>query len=963
MCTADPDRTDNHPCITFNHYMNYSLFTSMMKKIFTLLLLATSIVAFAQQNPPLPVDPNVRTGKLENGLTYYIRHNSLPENRADFYIAQKVGSMQEEDNQAGLAHFLEHMAFNGTKHFPGKSMLNYLQDNGIKFGTNINAYTSFDETVYFMSNIPTTNTNLMDSALLVLHDWSAAIALEEDELDNERGVIREEWRTRGGAQQRLWDQLLPEMYPGSKYAKRMPIGSIDVINNFKPEEIRAYYQKWYRPDLQGIIVVGDVNVDEMEQKVKALFSPIPLDAERAVRESYPVPDNKEPLVAIATDKEARDTQLMLFYKHDPLPEELKNTQMGYITSYILSAASSMINQRFAEITQKPDAPFTTAYAYDDDYFVSKTKDAWTVVARSAEDKIDKALAAMVRETQRVKQFGFTPSEYEIARTNILKGFEDAYNNRDKQRNDTYSQEYVRAFTDAEPFPGIEFEHQFMQAMAPNIPVEAINQTVKQLIGDENIVITVTGPEKEGLVYPADEELLAVLSSVKAETLEPYADEVIDEPLVATPPTPGKITKTEKNAAMDATVWTLQNGMKVILKNTDYKDDEIIMTGTSVGGYSQYAVQDPVNSRMMSSVMTLGGVGNFSATDLPKVLAGKTASVRPGISLTTQDFNGSSSIKDFETMLQLVYLYFTAPRKDEDAFKSYIQRMETQLKNQEAEPMVAFSDSITAALYGNNPLTRRIKPGDLKQIDYDHIMEMYQQQFRNPGSFQFTFVGNIDEEKVRPLVEQYLASLPGEAVKGEFIRVPMNFRKGETENIFRREMQNPKASVFNTYTGTLERNMKNQILMSMFDQILDIVYTEKVREEEGGTYGVSSAGAISRYPEGQTVLQIMFDTDPEKMTHLNQIILNELKSIATNGPRQADFSRVKEYMNKSYTENLKENRYWMNILDELYFYGEDMHSDYLNTVNAVTMKDIQEFAGKLMEQGNRKTIVMMPQVAE
>lgn len=934
-----------------------------MKKLLLFLLLASSVAAFAQQNQTLPVDPNVRMGKLENGLTYYIRNNGLPENRADFYIAQKVGSMQEEDNQAGLAHFLEHMAFNGTKNFPGKSMLNYLQDNGIKFGTNINAYTSFDETVYYINNIPTTNQQLMDSALLVLHDWSNAIALEEEELENERGVIREEWRTRGGAQQRLWDQLLPKMYPGSKYAKRMPIGNIDVINNFKPDEIRAYYHKWYRPDMQGIIVVGNVNVDEMEQKIKALFSPITLDAERATREYFPVPDNKEPIVAVATDTEARNTSIMLFYKHDPMPEELKNTQAGYLTQYILSAASSMMNQRFSEIIQKPDAPFTSAYAYDGDYFVAKTKDAWTVVAGSAEEKIKEALAAMVRETERVKRYGFTPSEYEIARTNILKSYENAYNNRDKQRNSAYSQEYVRAFTDGEPIPGIDFEYRFMQSMTPNIPVEAINQTIKQLIGDENIVISVTGPKKDDLVYPAEEELLAVLDAVKAETIEPYAEQVIDEPLVASPPVPGKITKEEKDAAMDATVWTLQNGMKVILKNTDFKDDEIRMTGSSVGGYSQYAIQDPVNSKLMSAVMRLGGVGNFSATDLPKVLAGKTASASPSIGLITQSFNGSSSIRDFETMLQLVYLYFTAPRKDNDAFQSYLQRMETQLKNQEAEPMVAFSDSITAALYGDNPLAVRIRVADLKQLDYDRIMEMYKQQFSNPGNFVFTFVGNIDEEKVRPVVEQYLASLPGQAVKGEFIRVPMNFKEGETNNIFKREMQNPKASVFNTFTGKVERNMKNQILMSMFDQILDIVYTEKVREEEGGTYGVSSAGAISRYPEGQTILQIMFDTDPEKMAHLNEIIHNVLKDIATNGPRETDFTKVKEYMNKSYNESLKENGYWLNVLDTRYFYGEDTYTNYIETVNAVTPGEIREFAANLINQGNKKTIVMMPELAK
>ena len=934
-----------------------------MNRIITLLLFVISLNAFAQQNPALPIDPEVRTGKLDNGLTYYIRHNKLPENRADFYIAQRVGSMQEEDSQAGLAHFLEHMAFNGTTNFPGKSMLDYLQDNGIKFGTNINAYTSFDETVYYLNNIPTTNANLMDSALLVLHDWSSAISLDEEELESERGVIREEWRTRGGAQQRLWDQLLPKMYVDSKYANRMPIGSIDVINNFKPEEIRDYYHKWYRPDLQGIIVVGDFNVDEMEQKVIDLFSSIPLDAERAEREYYPVPDNKEPIVAIATDKEARSTSIMMFYKHDAMPDELKNTQAGYITQYILNAASAMMNQRFDEILQKPDAPFTSAYAYDDDFFVAKTKDAWTVVAGSAEDKIEDALAAMVRESERVNQFGFTAGEYEIARTNILKNYEDSYNNRDKQRNSTYSSEYVRAFTDGEPIPGIEFEYQFIQAVAPNIPVEAINQTIQQLIGDENIVIAITGPDKEELTYPSEESLLAVLSQVKNETIEPYAGEVIDEPLISNPPTPGKIVKEETDDEMGATVWTLENGIKVILKNTDFKNDEILMTASSVGGYSQYAIQDPINSRMIAAVIKLGGVGNFSTTDLPKVLAGKNASASPTLSLITQGFNGSSSIKDFESMMQLVYLYFTSPRKDNDAFLSFVQRQETALKNQEAEPMIAFNDSINSAIYGDNPLAKRLRAEDIKKLDYDKVITMYKQLYFNPGSFVFTFVGNINEDEVKPVIEQYLASLPGEAVEGEFIKVPMDFEKGNLENIFNREMQNPKASVFNTVTGNVERTLKNQILMSMFDQILDIVYTEKVREEEGGTYGVQSGGSISRYPEGQTILQIMFDTDPERMAHLNSIVLRELKLIASEGPREGDFSKVKEYMNKSYDENLKENRYWLNTLNTKHFYSEDNHTKYLETVNSITANDIKEFASNLLENGDLKTIVMLPEVKE
>ena len=930
-----------------------------MKKILLLSLVLLGITAAAQQNPPQPVDPNVRKGTLENGLTYYIRQNKLPENRADFYIAQKVGSMQEEDNQSGLAHFLEHMAFNGTKNYPGKSMLNYLQDNGIKFGTNINAYTSFDETVYFLTDVPTNNENLVDSVLLVLHDWSNGILLEEEELEKERGVIREEWRTRGGAQFRLWEKMLPVMYKDSKYANRLPIGSIDVINNFRPEEIRAYYKKWYGPDLQGIIVVGDFDADNMETKVKELFGKIPARDKSAIREYFPVPDNDVPIVSIATDPEATRTQLMVFYKHEPIPDEIKLSQAGLVVNYIKSAAAAMVNERFQEMIQKPNAPFTSAYAYDDEYFVAKTKDAWTVVGSSADDKINEAIAAMVRETERVKRFGFTASEYERARTNILKQYENGYNNRDKERNSRYSQEYVSSFINSEPIPGIEYEYNMMNAIAPNIPVEAINQSVAQFIDDKNMVISVSGPEKEGLVYPTTDELVTVINNVKNEQIEAYVEEVSNEPLVATPPTPGKIAEAEKDDALGATVWTLQNGMKVILKSTDFKDDQIIMTGTSAGGYSQYAVQDPINAKMMGSIITLGGVGNFSATGLTKALAGKTASARPSVSLTTQDFNGSSSIKDFETMLQLVYLYFTAPRSDDDAYQSFIQRMETQLRNQEAEPMVAFSDAATKALYGDNPLTKRTKVEDLAGIDYKRIMEMYKQLFRNPGSFVFTFVGNIDEEKVKPVIEQYLASLPGEAVKGEFIHVPMDYLKGKSENIFRREMQNPKASVFIASTGNMERNQKNIILMSMFDQILDIVYTEKVREEEGGTYGVYTQGGISRYPKGQTVLQIIYDTDPAKMENLNAIIHRELKSIADNGPRAEDFSKVKEYMLKQYNENLKENSYWMNILDAKYFYGEDNHSDYLTILNGITANDIKDFAKGLLSQGNEAVVVMMP----
>ena len=930
-----------------------------MRKILLLAILFISLSSIAQQNPPQPMDPAVRHGKLENGLTYFIRQNKLPENRADFYIAQKVGSMMEEDSQAGLAHFLEHMAFNGTTNFPKKELLNYMEENGVKFGENINAYTSFDETVYYLSNVPLVREGILDSALLILHDWANEIALEGEEIESERGVIREEWRTRGGAQSRLWEKMLPVMYKDSKYANRLPIGSIDVINNFKHQEIKDYYEKWYRPDLQGIIIVGDFDLDKVEEKVKTLFSKIKMPADAAERVYYPVPDNEETIVSIATDAEATNTSLMVFYKHEPIPDEIKLSQAGFVLNYIKSVASSMINDRFQEITQKPNSPFLGAYAYDGEYFVAKTKDAWTVVGASADDKIKDALSAMIRETERMKKFGFTATEYERARENIVKRYEDSYNNRDKQQNRVYSQEYVSSFTNNEPFPGIDYEYNMIKMIAPNIPVEAINQTVAQLIQDKNMVISISGPEKEGLVYPTETEILALVDKVKAEDIEAYVEEVSDEPLITTPPTPGKIVKTETNDTFDATVWTLSNGMKVVLKKTDFKDDQIMMTASSVGGTSQYAVQDPINSKMMSNVMTLGGVGNFSATNLRKALAGKTASASPTASMTTQGFSGSSSIKDFETMLQLVYLYFTSPRSDKDAFDSFIERMESQLKNVEAEPMVAFGDSVRHAIYGDNPIISRLKLQDLKKVNYDQIMTMYKQLFFNPGSFTFTFVGNIDEETIKPAVLTYLASLKGEPTHGEFIHVPMDVMKGKVKNVFQKEMQNPKASVLNVFSGKIDRTQKNRILMSMFDQILNIVYTEKVREDEGGTYGVSSCGSIARYPENQTILQIMFETDPAKMEHLNAIVHKELKDIAANGPREADFNKVKEFMNKKYGEDIKLNSYWLGALDTYYFYDENNYSDYQTTLQSVTMNDVKEFANELLSQGNEIVVTMMP----
>jgi zinc protease len=932
-----------------------------MRKIFILMAFLAVISLINAQNPEkLPLDPQVRSGKLNNGLTYFIRHNAYPEKRADFYIAQKVGSMQEEDNQVGLAHFLEHMAFNGSKNFPGKkTMLNYLESIGVKFGANVNAYTSFDETVYNLSDVPVVRETIIDSCLLVLHDWSGFISLEEEQIDEERKVIKEEWRTRTGAQSRIWDKQLPVIYKDSKYANRMPIGTMEVIENFPYQVLRDYYHEWYRPDLQGIIIVGDIDVDAVEAKIKTMFADIPKPIDPAKREYFPVPDNDAPIVSIVTDPEAVRTQVTLYIKHDIIPAEVRETQGGLITSFMKSLASGMLSDRLNEISQKADAPFAASYAYDGEFLVSKTKDAWTTIALSKEGQIDETLASLVRENERIRKFGFTEAEVERAKAAILKNYENMYNNRNKQLNRVYVQEYVRSFSDGEGIPGIEYEYDFIRKIAPMITTQQVNQMVQQLIGRKNIVIAVTGPEKEELKYPTGAELLDVLKKVEAEDITAYAETLSNEPLISTMPQPGKVINTTTDAKLGTTVWTLSNGIRVVLKKTDYKDDQILMSGTAYGGTSIVPEADVFNASMAGMVPGLGGVGNFSATDLGKVLSGKTVNVNPYISRWTQGMSGSSSIKDVETMLQLTYLYFTSLRKDEGAYTSRMDMIKNQLKNSRTEPSSIFGDSVTSSLYGNNPRMKNMKPEDAEKLNYNRIIAIYKEAFANPGSFVFTFVGTVDEAVMKPLVEQYLASLPSGNKNAKYNEYNTNIRKGEFRNIFEQEMKTPKTTVFELYSGTLKRSQKIEISLSALKQILDIVYIRTVREEAGGTYGVGTGAGISRIPEGQAMLQMYFDTDPERVATISPIIDREVRKIADNGPEDEDFQKVKEYMVKKFQEDEKTNNYWSGILGTYYFYNEDNYSNYLSIVNALTKEDIKTVTKQLVSQGNFTEVIMNP----
>ncbi|WP_294500528.1 pitrilysin family protein [uncultured Bacteroides sp.] len=937
------------------------LFHSLLAVAFVLCAGFQQAVAQQMQFPPLPVDKNVRIGQLDNGLTYYIRHNKLPENRAEFYIAQKVGSILEEPQQRGLAHFLEHMAFNGTKNFPGDDkglgVIPWCETVGIKFGTNLNAYTSIDETVYNISNAPIDRTGVLDSCLLILHDWSNYILLKDDEIDKERGVIREEWRSRNSGMLRVYTDLLPTIYQGDKYADCMPIGSIDVINNFPYKDIRDYYHKWYRPDLQGIVIVGDIDVDTVEAKLKAVFADVQKPVNPAERTYYPVADNKEPIVAIGTDKEVDDPSIEIYFKQDATPDSEKNN-VGYLASqYMTSMISSMLDARLSELVQSANPPFTRASSDYSDFFVAKTKEAFALSASSKADGIETALKTLLQETERARRFGFTESEYARARANYLQSLESAYNEREKTKHGSYVREYVQNFLNGEPIPGIEAKYAMMNQLAPNIPLQAMNMVMQQLVPDSNQVVIIAGPAKEGLKYPTKEEVISLLKGMKDLDLQAYVDKVSDEPLMKEAPKGGKIISEKEGDIYGSTKLVLSNGVTVYVKKTDFKADEIRMKGTSLGGKSIFPDKDALNFAVMDNVIAVGGLGNFSQVDLTKVLAGKKVSVNAGLGATTENVFGTCSPKDFETMMQLTYLTFTAPRKDAEAFESFKNRMKAQLESAQANPLSSINDSLQKAMYNNHPRVVMMKPEMVDQIDYDRILEMYNDRFKDASDFTFYFVGNIDLETAKPLIAEYLGALPAINRKETFKDTKMSIRKGVYKNEYAKEQQTPTATIVFLYSGKAPYTLKNDILLSFATQVLDMVYTEEVREKEGGTYGVNCYGDLQKYPKEQLLLQIVFQTDPAKKDKLAGIVVDELKKLAAEGPSDVHLQKVKEYMLKKYADNQKENGYWMNNLNDYFYYGMDMTEGYTDIVNSITAKDIQKFVSDLLKQGNEIEVTM------
>ena len=922
-----------------------------------LVLVACALTTFAQQMPPIPMDPNVRVGKLENGLTYYIRHNNYPEGQANFYIAQKVGSVLEEDDQRGLAHFLEHMCFNGTEKFPGNGVVKYLEGIGVKFGTDLNAYTSIDETVYNIDNVPMSVAGAIDSCLWILHDWAGGLLLEDEDIDKERGVIHEEWRQRNTAQQRMMEAVSLEMYPGNRYGDRWPIGTMEVIDNFPYSALRAYYEKWYRPDQQAIVVVGDVNVDEIEAKIKGIFADLAMPANPAERVYYPIADNKEPIIAIAQDKEQQYGIVYLYAKHEAIPNEAKGDMQYLILDYAKAMFAQMMYGRMNELAMQPDAPFVEGMVSDGEFFLAKTKGAINGAIVPKEGQMKESVAVLYREMLRAKRHGFTESEYVRARAEYLTNLESAYNERAKVRSQRYCKEYVRHFIDNEPIPGIENEYTIMNQLAPNLPVELVNQVVTSLMSDSNLVLMAMLPEKEGLVHPTEEEIAQLLAAVAAEDITAYEDKVSDEPLIAEEPAGGKVVKV-KAAKHGYKQLTLSNGATVYLKSTDFKADQILMTVVSKGGTALYDASEAINLGQVVDVIENNGIGNFNTTDLQKVLAGKKAGVAPYINLNMEGMNGSSTPKDFETLMQLTYLQFTAPRLDDEAFASYKSKMKAMLENQELDPQTALGDTITKVLYNNHPRAISMKAADVEKTDDARILEIYKERFANAADFSFIFTGAIDEAVAIPLIEKYIGGLPAGGKKEKYVDAKVDIQKGEIKNVFEKQMATPSATVYLVYSGDMKHNLKNALMMSVTDQILDIIYTEEIREKEGGTYGVGTSGSITRIPKESFRLLVMFQTAPELREKLTGMAVDLLNKFAEEGPRQKDLDKVREYMLKKYAENQKENSYWANMLHNEIALGYDGYTDYEKTLNSITTEDLKKFMKSMLKQGNAIEVSMV-----
>ncbi len=916
----------------------------------------------AVASPLIPMDERVRMGQLDNGLKYFIQKNGKPENRAELRLAINAGSMQEDDDQLGLAHFVEHMAFNGSKNFKKNELVDYLESVGARFGPDLNAYTSFDETVY-MLQVRTDDQEKMRKGLLVLEDWAGGLDFEHTEIDKERGVVISEWRSSLSPDQRMQQKYFPIKYKNSRYATRLPIGSPDIINNADYAVVKRFYQDWYRPDLMAVIVVGDIDVDQMEAEIKARFSKLTNPKISRAKEKYDVPGHKETLVSINTDKEASFTRVELMYKHKG---KKMRTEMDFRRQLTHSLYNAMLNGRLNELTQSPEPPFSYAYTgYGGDVGSLATYSSSAFVE---EGGAPKGLEGILIETKRVVTHGFTSTELARTKTELIAGIERAVKEADKMESRRLVGKYIYHFLKGNPAPSMTQRAVFYKKYLPTITLEEVNALAAKWVTDENRVVVITGPEKETVPMPTEAEVLAIFDKVEAMTLTPYEDKVSDAPLLAVDLQPVDIKDTKTIDQVNITEYTLANGVKVVLKPTDFKNDEIMMRAYSPGGTSLYSDEDYSSATNAASIINQGGISTFDLPQLQKKLAGKIVNVSPGIGSMYEYMNGGCSPDDLETMMQLTYLYFTAPRADEAVVKSYVNKQKSVYKNIFSNPQYWFMDQATKIKYGEHPRLGFPTEATLDKITLDKVMEVYKDRFADASDFTFFFVGNFDVEAMKAMTATYLGNLPNIGRKENWKDSNLYLKEGVIVKDLVRGAA-PKSQIDMTFHGDYSGWTPKEVYkFYMATELLRIKMRESMREDKGGVYGVGVQGSVFKQPRSKYVINISFNSEPDKVEELIKTGLNDIETIRKEGVQASDLDKVKETRIQGRTKSLKQNGWWMGNIQSVYqdgwnsFDNFDLNS-YQSIIESITPADIQATIKKHYDKENFIKIVMNPAPAE
>ncbi len=903
----------------------------------------------------LKPDPTVKIGKLANGLTYYIQHNNEPKNRVELRLVVNAGSICEKPDQQGLAHLLEHMCFNGTEHFKKSALVDFIEASGVKFGAHLNANTSFDQTI-FMLQMPTDRKTLIDSALLVLEDWAHNVRLTGTEIDKERGVVKEEWRLGLGAQDRMMKKYIPIILKGSRYAQRLPIGKMAVIDTAHYETLRSFYHTWYRPDLMAVIVVGDVDVNQMQKMIEQHFGKLKNPANEQKRIIYGLPNNKKPLVAIATDKEATMNQVVVFYKHPKQPEV---TVAGFKKHLENQLISSMITARLAEITQKPSAPFMYAGAgYGG--FLGRTTDAYTAFAIPKDNQIGKSLKTLLDENKRMQEYGFTETELARQKKNLMRKYERLYADRNKQKSASLANEYINNFTEKEPVPGIAEEYKLAKELIPQINLASVDTTARHWVTDTNMVVLITAPQKKGVKVPDKQQVLSIIAAEKTVQLKPYVDKVLRAPLIAQTIKPGKIVKMEKADSL-YDKWTLSNGMEVYIKPTNFKNDQVLYKAYSLGGSSLLPDDKVAITRVFTDIIDESGVGQFSGLELDKKLAGKAVSLSPFLDKLTQGFEGNASPKDLETLFKLQYLYFTKPRQDKEIFEKVITNQENLIKHLSADPKMVFYDSLSKAITSHSPRSLVIPTEkQIQSIKQADIYNIYKKQFQHAAGYKIFLVGNVDEQKLKPLVEKYLAGIPtGEALSWEDRTPP--FPKGITRvNVYKGKA--PQSQVLIVMEGKYHYTPQDNLVMKALVQSLDIELREKVREEESGTYGIYVSPQLTKYPRQKYVLMTGFGCAPKNVERLTQSVFKVMEKMQQEGPDALTLKKVKETFIRSYETSVNKNSFWLDRLVDHTLLGTEIPTvkAYDASVEKLTAEKVKKAAKKYLPEKHYVLGVLKPE---